>query len=161
MPRANRTKQNRPDQTGSEPTKSPGEVAVGNGGAGWKLFTWAGGHGLRRGPLRDAFSLLPGACQVTAALGRHSILLSTYPRPLSQRIGTPAKYKPSRRYANAGGPLSQYASINLLHLLSLPTQDTPVPVLNNCESQRWLSKLFPWLHTNLNPVVDYVLRTNG
>lgn len=71
------TEQNRPDQT-----KTPGEVAVGNGGAGWKLFTWVGGRGLRRGPPQDAFSLLLWP-------GRHSILLSTYQRPLSQGIGTP------------------------------------------------------------------------
>lgn len=89
------TEQNGPDQT-----KTPGEVAVGNGGAGWKLFTWAGGHGLRRGPLQDAFSLLAGACQVS--FGTSLNPPEYVPAAVSQRIGTPAQ--PSRRSASAGGP---------------------------------------------------------
>lgn len=78
MPRANRTEQNRPDRT-----KTPGEVAVGSGGAGWKLFTWVGGRGLRRGPPQDAFSLQAGTSLDPPEY------LGTYRRPLSQGIGTP------------------------------------------------------------------------
>ena len=54
MSHANRTEQTARDQIQ--------EVAAENGGAGGKLFTWVGGHGLRRGPLQDAFfcQLTPG-----------------------------------------------------------------------------------------------------
>lgn len=69
--------QNRSEQFG--PDQIQGEVAAENGGAGRRLFTWAGGHGLRRGPLPDAFF-----CQLTpgTSLGTLENVPAAEPGPL-------------------------------------------------------------------------------
>lgn len=77
-----RTEQDRPDRTIFKeklPQRMVGRV--------WKLFTWVGGHGLRRGPLRDAFF-----CQLTP--GTSLGTWSTYQRPLSRESGPLLRAEP-------------------------------------------------------------------
>lgn len=126
------TEQNKPDQI-----KTPGEVAARNGGAGWKLFTWADGRGLRRGPLQDAFSLL----------ARTSLNPPEYvPAAVVPENRDPCTLEAEPTVRQRCRPSQCAASVDFLHPLSLPAQDTPGHILNNFEPETDLQKHLPLMH---------------